>query len=43
MFNLLQRGGDVLEMKKIQCLSGTHGLSKDKRAIKMALGVNVGR
>ena len=36
MFNLLQRGGYALEMKELQCLSGTHGLSKDKRAIKMA-------
>ena len=35
--------GDALEMKKVQCLSGTRGLSKDKRAFKMALGVDAGR
>ena len=34
---------DALEMKKVQCLSGTRGLSKDKRAFKMALGVDAGR
>ena len=43
MFSLLQRGGNALEMKKVQCLSGTRGLSKDKRAFKMALGVDAGR
>ena len=24
IFSLLQRGGDVSEMKNVQCLSGTH-------------------
>ena len=43
MFGLLQRGGDALEMKKVHCLSDTRGLSKDKRAFKMALGVDAGR
>ena len=28
---------------KIQCLSGTHGLSKDTRASYMALGADEGR
>ena len=45
MFNLLQRGGDALEIisEKVQCLSGACGLSKDKRAFKMALGGDAGR
>ena len=43
MFCLLQRGGDTLEMKKYNCLSGTRGLSKDKRVFKMALGADAGR
>ena len=43
MLNLLQRGGDALEMKKVQCFRGTHGLRKDKRAFNMALGVNAER
>ena len=30
-------------MKKVQCLSGTHGFSKDKRAFKMALRADAGR
>ena len=37
MFSFLQRGGDALEIKKVQCLSSTRGLSKDKRAFKNAL------
>ena len=37
MFSLLQRRGNALEMKKVQCLSGARGLSKDKRAFKMPL------
>ena len=43
MFGLLQRGGGCFRNEKIQCLSGTRGLSKDKRAFKMALGVDAGR
>ena len=43
MFSLLQRGGDALEIDKVQCLSSTHGLSKDKGAFKMALGADAGR
>ena len=43
MFSLLQRGGDALKMKTVQCLSGKHGLSKDKRAFKIALGADAGR
>ena len=39
MFSLLQRSGDALEMKKYS----TCGLSKDKRAFKMALGADAGR
>ena len=31
MLNLLQRGGDALEMKKVLGLSGIHCLSKDKK------------
>ena len=27
----------------VQCLKGTHGLSKDKRAFKMVLGADAGR
>ena len=36
-FSLLQRGGGILEIRKIKTLCGTHGLSKDKREFKMAL------
>ena len=43
MLSLLQRGGDALEIDKVQYLSGTRGLSKDKRALKMALGADAGR
>ena len=43
MFSLLQRGGECFRNEKVQCLSGTRGLSKDKRAFKMALGVDAGR
>ena len=43
MFNLLQRGGDAFLNKKKTCLSGTGGLSKDKRAFMMALGADAGR
>ena len=43
MLSLLQRGGGCFRNEKVQCLSGTHGLSKDKRAFKMALGVDAGR
>ena len=43
MFSLLQRGGRCFRNKKVQCFSGTRLLSKDKRALKMALGVNAGR
>ena len=38
MFNLVLRGGDALEMKKVQRLNGIHSLSKDKKAFKMTLG-----
>ena len=30
MFYLLQRGGDALEMKTVQCLSGTRGFHTQK-------------
>ena len=43
MFSLLQRGGDTLQIDKVQCLSGTRGLSKDKRKFKIALGADAGR
>ena len=43
MFSLLQRGVGCFRNEKVQCLSGTHGLSKVKRAFKMALGVDAGR
>ena len=43
MLSLLQRGGGCFRNEKVQYLSGTHGLSKDKRAFKMALGVDAGR
>ena len=43
MLSLLQRGGGCFRNKKVQCLSGTHGLSNDKRAFNMALGVDAGR
>ena len=43
MFSLLQRDGECFRNEKVQCLSGTRGLSKDKIAFKMALGVDVGR
>ena len=43
MFSLLQRDGDALEIDKVQCLSGTRSLSKDRRAFKMAIGADAGR
>ena len=43
MLSLLQRGGGCFRNEKVQRLSGTHGLSKDKRAFKMALGEDAGR
>ena len=43
MFSLLQRCGGCFRNEIVQCLSGTHSLSKDKRAFKMALGVDAGR
>ena len=43
MFSLLQKYGNALEIKKVQCLSGTRGLSKDKIVFKMALGADAGR
>ena len=43
MFNVVQRGGDALEMNKVQCLNGIHSISKVKRAFKMAVGVDAGR
>ena len=45
MFSLFQRGmrWECTRNEKVQCLSGTHGLSNDKRAFKMALGADAGR
>ena len=43
MFSLLQRGGGCFRTEIVHCLSDTHGLSKDKRAFKIALGVDAGR
>ena len=43
MFSLLQIGGGGFRNEIIHCLSGTHGLSKGKRAFKIALGVDAGR
>ena len=43
MFSLLQRAGGRFRNEIIHCLSGTHGLSKDKRAFKIAQGVDAGR
>ena len=43
MFSLLQRGGGCFRNEIVHCLSGTRGLSKDKRAFKIALGVDAGR
>ena len=43
MFSLLQRGGGCFRNEIVHCLSGTSGLSKDKRAFKTALGVDAGR
>ena len=43
MFSLLQRGGKCFRNEKVHRLNGTHGLSKDKRAFEMALGVDAGR
>ena len=34
MFSLLQRGGVCFRNEKVQCLSGTRGLSKDKKSIQ---------
>ena len=43
MFSLLQRGGGCFKNEIVHCLSGTRCLSKDKRAFKIALGVDAGR
>ena len=43
MFTLLQRGGECFRNEIVHCLSITRGLSKDKRAFKIALGVDAGR
>ena len=43
MLSLLQGGGGCFRNEKVQCLIGTRGLTKDKRAFKMALGVDAGR
>ena len=43
MLSLLQRGGGCFRNEKVQCLSGTCSLSKDKRAFKIVLGVDAGR
>ena len=42
MFSLLQRYGGCFRNEKQQCLSGTRGLNKDKRALKMALRADAG-
>ena len=43
IFSLLQRGGGCFRNEIVHCLSCTHGLSRDKRAFKVALGVDAGR
>ena len=43
MLSLLQRGGGCFRNEIVHCLSGTHGLSKDKKTFKIALGVDAGR
>ena len=43
MFSLLQKGGGCFRNEIVHCLSCTHGLSKDKRTFKIALGVDAGR
>ena len=43
MLSLLQRGGGCFRNEIVNCLSGTRGLSKDKRAFKIVLGVDAGR
>ena len=43
MFSLFQRGWGCFRNEKVQCLSGTRRLGKDKRALKMPLGVDAGR
>ena len=43
IFSLLQRDVGCFKNEKYQCFSGTRGLSKDKRAFKMALGADAGR
>ena len=43
IFSLLQRGGGCFRTEIKHCLSGTRGLSKDKRAFKIALGVDAER
>ena len=43
MFSLLQGGWGCFRNEIVNCLSGTRGLSKDKRAFKIALGVDAGR
>ena len=42
-FSLLQRGGKCFRNEIVHYLSGTQGLSKDKRAFEIALGMNAGR
>ena len=37
MFSLLQRGGECFRNEKSTMFKWHHGLSKDKRAFKMAL------
>ena len=43
MLSLLQRGGGCFINEIVKFLSGKPGLSKDKRAFKIALGVDAGR
>ena len=36
MFSSLQRGGGCFRNEKVQCLSDTHGLSKDKEHSRLS-------
>ena len=38
-----ETGGECFRNEIVHCLSGTHGLSRDKRAFTIALGVDAGR
>ena len=43
MFKVVTKRKGCFRIEKVQCFSGTHGLSKDKRAFKTALGADAGR